>query len=163
MTAPALYFEDVLLNVKTELGSWTFTEADIVRFAKAYDPQPFHVDPEAAKASPYGGLIASGWHTASIWMKLVIAHRDRLAAAHPESKPPGGQAAGVSPGFLELKWLKPVRPGDTLLYATTPIEKIDLKSRPELGLIRALNTAHNEAGELVMSFKGQGFYPRRPK
>jgi acyl dehydratase len=163
MSNPALYFEDVVLDVKTELGSWTFTEADIVRFAKAYDPQPFHIDPEAAKASPYGGLIASGWHTASVWMKLVIAHRDRIAAQSSVSKSASVQASGVSPGFLELKWLKPVRAGDTLRYATMPIEKIDLKSRPELGLIRALNTAHNDAGELVMSFKGQGFYPRRPK
>ena len=163
MTRPALYFEDVVLNVKTDLGSWTFTEAEIIRFAKAFDPQPFHIDPVAAQASPYGGLIASGWHTASIWMKLVIAHRDRIAAENSGPKALPGQAAGVSPGFLDLRWLKPVRPGDTLHYATTPIERIDLKSRPELGLIRALNTAHNEAGELVMSFKGQGFYPRRPK
>jgi acyl dehydratase len=161
MTKGALYFEDVELGIKTDLGSWTFTQDDIIRFAKAYDPQPFHIDPEAATASPYGGLIASGWHTASIWMKLVIAHRDRLASAQP--RPNGPAAAGVSPGFLELRWLKPVRPGDTLHYATTPIEKVDLKSRPELGLIRALNTAHNAAGELVMSFKGQGFYPRRLK
>jgi acyl dehydratase len=158
-----MYFEDVVLNAKTELGSWTFTEADIVRFARAYDPQPFHVDPEAAKASPYGGLIASGWHTASIWMKLVIAHRDRIAGARPQTKAQAGQAAGVSPGFLDSKWLKPVRPGDTLRYATTHVEKVELKSRPELGLIRALNTAHNQNGELVMQFTGQGFYPRRPK
>ena len=163
MSNPALYFEDVVLNVQTELGSWTFTEEAIIRFAKAFDPQVFHIDPVAAKASAYGGLIASGWHTASIWMKLVIAHRDRIAAQNQVPKPAAGQAAGVSPGFLDLKWLKPVRPGDTLRYATMPVEKIDLKSRPELGLIRALNTAHNEAGELVMSFKGQGFYPRRPK
>lgn len=161
MSQPALYFEDVVLGVKTELGSWTFTEEDIVRFARAYDPQPFHVDPVAAKASPYGGIIASGWHTAAIWMKLVIASRERALAAQPDLKSKPGQAAGVSPGFLELKWLKPVRAGNTLSYATMPVEKIDLKSRPELGLIRALNTAHNEAGELVMSFKGQGFYPRR--
>jgi acyl dehydratase len=163
MTQPTRYFEDVELGVKTELGFWTFTEDDIVRFAKAYDPQPFHIDPAVAKASHFGGLVASGWYTAAIWMKLVIAYRDRIAAAHPEFKPPPGHAAGVSPGFLDLKWLKPVRPGDTLRYATTPVERIDLKSRPELGLIRAFNTVHNEAGELVMSFKGQGFYPRRPK
>jgi acyl dehydratase len=162
MTRPALYFEDVVLNVKTELGSWTFTEDDIIRFARAFDPQTFHIDPVAAAASPYGGIIASGWHTASIWMKLVIAHRERILAQYPDLKARPGQAAGVSPGFLDLRWLKPVRPGDTLTYATTPIERVDLKSRPELGLIRALNTAHNEAGELVMSFKGQGFYPRRP-
>lgn len=163
MTRPALYFEDVILNVKTELGSWTFRADEIVRFARAYDPQPFHVDPIAAKASHFGGIVASGWHTAAIWMKLMIAHRDRMMATHPDTRSQPGLAAGVSPGFLDLKWLKPVRPGDTLHYATTPVEKIDLKSRPELGLIRALNTAHNEGGELVMSFKGQGFYPRRPK
>jgi acyl dehydratase len=163
MTQIPLFFEDVVLGVKKELGSWIFTETDIIRFARAYDPQPFHIDPEAAKASSYGGLIASGWHTASVWMKMVIASRDKAAAASPEIKANPGQAAGVSPGFLDLKWLKPVRPGDTLTFATTPVERVDLKSRPELGLIRALNTAHNEAGELVMSFIGQGFYPRRPK
>lgn len=163
MTRPAFFFEDVVLNVKTGLGSWTFTEADIVEFARAYDPQPFHVDPVAAKSSPYGGLIASGWHTAAIWMKLAIAHRTRMLTQFPELTGRADRAAGVSPGFLELRWLKPVRPGDTLHYATMPIERVDLKSRPELGLIRAHNTAHNEAGELVMSFKGQGFYPRRPK
>jgi acyl dehydratase len=163
MTRPALYFEDVILDVRTVLESWTFTEAEIVRFARAFDPQPFHIDPMAAKGSPYGGLIASGWHTAAIWMKLVIAHRAQAIAAHPELKNRPDQTAGVSPGFLDLKWLKPVRPGDTLIYATTPVERVDLKSRPDLGLIRALNTAHNAAGELVMSFIGQGFYPRRPK
>lgn len=163
MTRPAMFFEDVVLNAKTELGSWTFTQDEIIRFAKAHDPQPFHIDPVAAEASPYRGIIASGWHTAAIWMKLVIAHRERTIAQYPELKSRPGQAAGVSPGFLDLRWLKPVRPGDTLYYATMPIERIDLKSRPELGLIRALNTAHNGAGELVMSFVGQGFYPRRPK
>jgi acyl dehydratase len=163
MSNPALYFEDVVLGTKTELGSWTFIEDDIIRFARAYDPQPFHVDPIAAKASPYGGLIASGWHTAAIWMKLVIAHRDRIAGASVQTRAYAGQAAGVSPGFLDLKWLKPVRPGDTLHYATMPVEKVELKSRPELGLIKALNTAHSDGGELVMQFTGQGFYPKRPK
>lgn len=161
MTRLALYFEDVVLGAKTNLGSWTFSEADMIRFARAYDPQPFHVDPVAAAASHFGGLVASGWYTAAIWMKLVIAHRQRMAAEHPNPLPPTGQAAGVSPGFLDLRWLKPVRPGDTLHYATTPVARVDLKSRPELGLIRAQNTAHNAQGELVMSFIGQGFYPRR--
>ncbi len=154
-----IWWEDAPLGLVTQLGAYTFTEAEMIRFSKAYDPQPFHIDPEAAKSSFYGGLIASGWHVASVWMKLMIAHREAELARQAE-KPASG---GVSPGFRDLRWLKPTRPGMTLRYSTEPFEKVELKSRPELGLIRARNLAIDEQGETVMSFTGQGFWPRRPK
>ncbi len=153
-----MYFEDVELGVTTQLGSYTFTEADMIRFSLKYDPQPFHIDPEAAKASFYGGIIASGWHVASVWMKLMIASAQKRAASGETRK--GG---GVSPGFRDLRWIKPTRPGMTLHYDTTTHEKIELKSRQDLGLVRTLNLAVDDAGETVMSFTGQGFWPRRPR
>src|SRR5580698_9366357 len=126
-----MWFEDVAIGTKRDLGTYTFTEEEIIAFARKYDPQPFHIDPEAAKHSLFGGLIASGWHTAAVWMKLAIESRKNDAAsARPLAR------SGVSPGFENMRWLKPVRPGMTLRYSLTPIEKVDLKSRPELGLIK---------------------------
>ena len=107
-----MWFEDVPLGVRTVLGSYTFTEENILAFARRYDPQPFHVDKEAAAQSIYGGLIASGWHTAAVWMKLTIAHRRAQIAAGA----PAVQDNFVSPGVREIKWHKPVRPGTTLTY-----------------------------------------------
>jgi acyl dehydratase len=153
-----MWWEDIELGVTTPLGAYTFTEEEMIRFSRAYDPQPFHIDPEAAKASFYGGIIASGWHVAAVWMKLMIASSQKRAAELGDRR-----TGGVSPGFLNLRWIKPTRPGMTLHYDTTTHEKIALKSRPELGLLRSLNLAVDENGETVMSFVGQGFWPRRPK
>ena len=99
---PELYFEDFELGRVYELGSVDVTEADILEFARRFDPQPFHVDPEAARQSVFGGLIASGWHTGAMWMRLYV---DSLL---------DGAASMGSPGIEELRWLAPVRPGDTL-------------------------------------------------
>jgi acyl dehydratase len=153
-----MWYEDILLGETRELGSYTFTEDEIVAFAKRYDPQPFHIDPEAAKHSLFGGIIASGWHTAAIWMKLAIAMRARDAAAGVNLA-----RSGVSPGFENMRWHKPVRAGMTLFYSTTPVEKVDLKSRPEWGLIKTRNEARDEAGDLVFSFVGKGLVARKPK
>lgn len=154
-----LYWEDIEIGAKRELGSHTFTEDEIIRFAQKYDPQPFHIDKGAAKRSIFGGLIASGWHTAAIWMKLSIEGRKRDSE--------GGEGrvlrSGVSPGFEAMKWLKPVRPGMTLIYTSETSEKIELRSRPELGLVKTRNEARDEAGELVFSFTGKGFMQRRPR
>jgi acyl dehydratase len=154
-----LYWEDIEIGSRRELGTYTFTEDEIVRFARKYDPQPFHIDKEAAKHSIFGGLVASGWHTAAIWMKLAIEGRARGNE--------GGSArtmrSGVSPGFEDMKWLKPVRPGMTLTYTSETFEKVELRSRPELGLIKTCNEARNETGELVFSFTGKGFMQRKPK
>lgn len=152
-----MWWEDIELGVTTALGAYTFTEEEMIRFSKAYDPQPFHIDPEAAKSSFYGGIIASGWHVCSVWMKLMIAHSKRRAA---EGQPSRG---GVSPGFLDLRWIKPTRPGMTLHYDTTTHEKVELKSRKDVGLIRSRNRAVDDNGETVMSFTGQGFVQRRPE
>jgi acyl dehydratase len=120
------------LNQKVTLGSYTFTEENIIAFAKRYDPQPFHVDPEAAKRSPYGGLIASGWHTAAVWMKLVLASRRARIEAGAEQT----QDNYVSPGIRELRWLKPVRPGTTLTYTKNRSPRA-WKTRPQFGLVEA--------------------------
>jgi acyl dehydratase len=153
-----MWFEDIVLGETRDLGTYTFTEENIIAFAKKYDPQSFHVDSEAAKQSLFGGLIASGWHTAAVWMKLAIESRKNDAeSARPLAR------SGVSPGFENMRWLKPVRPGMTLHYSLTPIEKVDLKSRPELGLIKNRAEARDEAGELVFSFTGKGFVARKPK
>jgi acyl dehydratase len=154
-----LYLEDIELGAKRELGSYIFTEDEIIEFGKKYDPQPFHIDKEAAKASIFGGLIASGWHTAAIWMKLSVDGRKRDS----EDGKPRVLRSGVSPGFEDMKWLKPVRPGMTLTYTSETFEKVELRSRPELGLIKTRNEARGANGELVFSFIGKGFMQRRPK
>ena len=151
-----LYWEDIEIGTKRELGTYTFTEEEIIRFAKKYDPQVIHTDPEAAKNSIFGGLIASGWHTAAIWMKLSIAERQRHAT-------PATARMGVSPGFEDMKWMKPVRPGMTMKFSSEVYGKTELKSRPAMGLLLTLNKAHDETGALCMRFIGKGFVQRRPK
>jgi acyl dehydratase len=152
------YWEDIEPGNRREIGRYTFTEEEIIRFARKYDPQIFHLDPIAAKNSMFGSLIASGWHTAAVWMKLMIEMRDR----EKQSGSPLNRA-GVSPGFEDMKWLKPVRPGMTLTYYTETLGKTELRSRPELGLVKSYNEARDEAGEVVFSFVGKGFVQRRPK
>lgn len=157
------WFEDIETGTVSELGSYTFTKEAIITFAEKYDPQPFHLDEEAAAKTHFGGLVASGWHTAAIWMKLMIAARQNAPEERVEPAPDGRSApkGGPSPGFLDMKWLKPVRPGDKLTYRSTVIEKIDLKSRPLLGIVRSRNEGINQTGELVFSFIGQGLIERR--
>jgi len=152
-----LYWEDVVIGSRRDLGSYTFTEEEIIRFGRKYDPQSFHIDPEAAKRSIFGGLIASGWHTAAVWMKLAIAERERSKGASPLLR------AGVSPGFEDMKWLKPVRPGMTIRFSSEIIGKKELASRPEMGLVLSRNKGHDEDGDLVFRFTGKGFVQRRPK
>ena len=153
-----MWFEDIPLNVKVTLGSYEFTEENIVAFAKKYDPQPFHVDKEAAACSSYGGLIASGWHTASVWMKLTIAYQRTLVAAGDVET----QANFVSPGVRELKWLRPVRPGMVLTYTNEPIAKHDWPSRPQFGLLEGHNEAHDQEGTLMYTFVSRVLIARRP-
>lgn len=153
-----IYLEDIPLNQRMELGTYTFTEDNIIAFAKQWDPQPFHTDPVAARDSIFGGLVASGWHVACVWMKLMVGARTRTWKERGEAY--GG---GVSPGFRELKWLHPVRPGDVLGYSTTTLEYVELKSRPEFGILRSRNEAVNQDGIKVLSFVGQAYMPRRPK
>ncbi|MCW5605104.1 MAG: MaoC family dehydratase [Burkholderiales bacterium] len=153
------WFEDIEIGAHTELGPYTFTEEEIIRFAKKYDPQYFHIDAEAAKAGPFGGLTASGWHTTATWMKMMI--RSRTGRDDPPDETGRKPAGGPSPGFLDMKWPNPVRPGDTITYSSTVIEKIEMKSRPQWGIIRSRNIGINQHGQTVLEFTGQGMIERR--
>lgn len=154
------FFDDVAIGEEHRLGSHTFTAEEIVAFAAAYDPQPFHVDPEAAKTSLFGSLCASGWHTASIWMRLMVTFEQRRTAAMVARGEPLARS-GPSPGFKAMRWLKPVFPGDTITYAETVTGKQDLKSRPDWGLVLFTCTGHDQNGTLVFRFEGSVLYDRR--
>lgn len=155
------YLEDVAIGKPVPLGSHTFTAEEIVAFASQYDPQPFHLDDAAAAKTHFGRLCASGWHTAAIYMRLLVAHRKKVQA---EAAAGGGPVArwGPSPGFREMKWLKPVYAGDTISYATEPVEARPSQSRPGWGLVFSNNTGVNQHGEPVFSFIGSAFVERRP-
>jgi len=153
-----MWFEDIPLNVKVTVGSYEFTEENIIAFARKYDPQSFHMDKEAAARSHYGGLIASGWHTAAVWMKLMITHRRaRVAAGDVQA-----QSNFVSPGVRDLKWLRPVRPGMVLTYTHEPVAKLDWPSLPQFGLIEGHNEARDQDGMLVYTFVNRVLIARRP-
>lgn len=155
------YFEDVKIGDRREMGSFTFTADLIKKFALQFDPQPFHIDEEAGRKSMFGGLAASGWHVAAIYMRLTVATFQREAAERIArgEKP---IVSGPSPGFRELKWLKPVLAGDTLTYSSEITSMRELESRPQFGLIGFYNTGVNQRGELAFSFLGSVFSPRRP-
>src|SRR4051794_9897052 len=117
---PPRYYEDFVQGQRIELGSVSFSPEEIVEFATKYDPQPMHIDPEAARASIYGGLIASGWHTAAKYMRLLVDSVIGEAKSHG------------SPGVDNLRWLKPVRPGDTLSGRFTILDCRPSNSRPDM-------------------------------
>ena len=153
------FFEDITVGEKFELGRITFTAETIKAFAVRFDPQPFHVDEQAAKRSRYGALIASGWHTASLWMRLLVEYQRREDEALRARGEPVA-ALGPSPGFRDLKWLKPVYVGDTIAYATEVIETRASNSRPGWGLMTIRNTGTNQRGEPVISFVSVAFVER---
>jgi acyl dehydratase len=158
---PAPFLDDLVVGQVSELGSFTFTAEDIVRYAKQFDPQPFHVDPQAAKQSLFGGLCASGWHTAAVWMKQMIAFRERswAEAARRGQRPP---QLGPSPGFKNLSWSRPVYAGDTITYRSTVRGTRPSASRPGWGLAFHRNSGVNQHGEEVFGFDGAVFWERRP-
>lgn len=158
--APTPYLDDLVVGETSVLGSHRFTEEEIVRFARAYDPQRFHVDPEAARQSLFGALCASGWHTGSVWMKLMVARRDAATAAALKRGERPAQL-GPSPGFKNLKWNKPVYVGDTVTYSSTVVDKRLSASRPDWGLAFHRNAGVNQRGEEVFSFDGVVFWERR--
>ena len=144
------YWDDYEIGRKYPLGTTSFTEQEIVDFAALYDPQDFHVDALAAKASPFGGIIASGWQVCAKLMRLFVEHYlDKRTALG-------------SPGVDEIRWLKPVRPGDTLTAWVECAAKIPSKSKPTLGVIHEHWHATNQKGELVMTAKGINMIRRRP-
>lgn len=138
------YFEDIVPGAARETAGRTFTAEAIIAFARQFDPQPFHIDPEAAKQSSFGGLVASGWHTASTVMRLMVDAAIDL------------DASLGSPGFDDLVWLRPVRPGDTVRARMTCIDKTPSKSRPGIGSARFTTEVFNQRDELVMSFTSIG-------
>jgi acyl dehydratase len=133
-----------------ECGPVTVTEEQILRFADEFDPQPFHVDPEAGRESMYGGLIASGWHTAALYMGMYV----RGVLQHAASL--------GSPGVEELRWLAPVRPGDTLSGRATVLDARPSTKDPRRGTVLALHEVRNQDGVVVMSMKARGLFARRP-
>lgn len=155
------FYEDLVIGDTVALGSHTFTAEEIKAFASAYDPQPFHLDEAAARASHFGGLCASGWHTCAMWMRLMIEAVEKgRAAARAQGLPIAER--GPSPGFRDLRWLKPVYAGDTITYAATLTGKRVSASRPGWGLVTHHNTGVNQKGELVMEFTASAFLQRRP-
>jgi acyl dehydratase len=144
------YFEDFTPGEVIELGSHTITKEEIVAFAKQFDPQPFHLDEEAAKRTIYGGLLASGWHTGSITMRLLYEGLVKETVSLG------------SPGVDELRWLKPVRPGDTLSARLTVLECIPSRSKLDRGIVRSTIELRNQHGEVVVSSKGMSLFGRRP-
>jgi acyl dehydratase len=141
-----MYFEDYLPGAVYETGATTVAEADILDFARRFDPQPMHVDPAAAAHGQFGGLIASGWHTAAMTMRLLADH-----FLHNES-------SIASPGIDELRWLKPVRPGDALRLRITVIDKTRSRSKPDRGIVRTLVEVLNQHDERVMTMKPMNLF-----
>jgi acyl dehydratase len=140
------YFEDYVAGAVHEFGSIAVEEAEIIAFAQRYDPQVFHTDPAAAQQTIYGGLIASGWLTASLMMRLFADHfLSRVASLG-------------SPGVDELRWLKPVRPGDTLSLRVTVLETNRSRSKPDRGAVHSFIEVLNQKDEVVMSMKAVNLF-----
>ena len=154
------FFEELKIGLRRELGSFTFTAEGIKKFAQQFDPQRFHLDEEEGRKSLFGGLAASGWHVGSVCMKLLVA--DGLRAAQ-EALARGEKIAiwGPSPGFRELRWLRPVLAGDTVSYASEVYSLRASEKRPEWGILQARNTGTNQRGEPVFSVLATAFVPRR--
>lgn len=144
------YFEDFQVGDVFELGTTSVTEEEIIAFARQFDPQPFHVDPVQARASAFGGIIASGWHTASLFMRLLVDNflRETVSLG--------------SPGLDEVRWLQPLRPDDTLRARFTILECRASKSRAEMGILRSRSEVFNQRDELVMTVIGVHLVGRRP-
>jgi acyl dehydratase len=148
--APVRYFEDYPPGAVFEGGAIPVSEAEILEFARKYDPQAMHTDPAAAASGFFGGLIASGWHTAGLMMRLFTAHFLSPASSL------------ASPGIDELRWSKPVRPGDVLSIRVTVTEARRSRSKPEQGVVRSLVEVLNPRGEVVMTLKPVSLIRCRP-
>jgi acyl dehydratase len=144
------YFDDFTPGEVIELGSRRITKDAIIAFAREFDPQVFHVDEDAARATIYGGLLASGWHTGSLIMRLFY---DGLLK---------DTASLGSPGIDEMRWVKPVRPEDTLSVRMTVLECVPSRSKPDRGIVRSLLEMRNQHGEVVVTVRGLSLIGRNP-
>lgn len=145
-----LYFEDFHPGQVIDLGTRTFTEGEIVDFARQFDPQPFHVDRDAASSSHFGGIVASGWHTCSVLMRQIVDGLLLRTVSHG------------SPGVDEIRWLAPVRPGDTLRMSMRVLEAVPSKSKPDRGVLKCEYQGVNQHDEVVVTMKTLGMFGRRP-
>ena len=149
MSEHKYYFEDMAVGATVDLGERSVSEEEILRFAREFDPQPFHIDREAARKSIFGGIIASGWHTCSITMRLLV---DGLLS---------NSSSLGSPGIEQIRWVKPVRPGDTL-HAVLTVQEVRMsQSKPDRGTARLHIDVTNQAGELVMWMESFGMFATR--
>lgn len=145
------YFEDIVVGATASFGRYTVDRDEVIAFAEKFDPQPFHLSDEAAAKTHFGRLSASGWHTAAMTMSMVVANLKE-----------NRQAGLGSPGIDELKWLKPVYPGDTLRCETEVLEKRASASRPEMGIFKSRMTVFNQHDVAVMTFVSNGLVATRP-
>lgn len=154
------FFDDIQVGDVFEYGRHTFTAEAIKAFAARFDPQSFHLDEAAAARSHFGALCASGWHTALVWMRLMIDYRRRMDDA---MRARGDPVAGVGPalGFRELRWPRPVYVGDTVAYKSEVLELRLSNSRPRSGLMTFRSTGVNQNGEQVLSLVSTTFVERR--
>jgi acyl dehydratase len=150
MPNPPRYFEDYVPGTVHEFGSVHGEESEIIDFGKRFDPQDFHTDPEAAARGPFGGLIASGWHTGALMMRMLVDNYLSKASSLG------------SPGIDELRWLRPVRPGDTLRLRATVVESKRSQSKPDRGVVWTLTEVLNQNAEVVMSVKAMTLIRCRP-
>ena len=146
-----VYFEDLEIGAKASFGHYEVTREEVIDFASKYDPQPFHLSDEAAAQTHFGRISASGWHTCAMVMRMLV---DNITEKR--------QAGLGSPGLDELRWLKPVRPGDTLTAWVECAGKVPSKSRPQMGVLHEHWRATNQKGEMVMTAKGINMVRRRP-
>ena len=145
------WFEDYVVGTTTEHGSIRVDEDELIDFGRRFDPQPFHIDPDAAAAGPYGGLIASGWHTCALMMRLLA--QEYLSPV----------SSLGSPGIDELRWLRPVRPGDELSLRTTVEEARLSRSKPDRGLLRTRVELVDSAGDVVLRLLAMNLVSTRPE
>jgi acyl dehydratase len=145
------YWEDIEVGARSSFGRYEVTREEVIEFASKYDPQPFHLSDEAAAQTYFGRLSASGWHTCAMMMRMLVDHMRTQE-----------QAGLGSPGIDELRWLKPVYPGDTLRAESVVIDKTPSKSRPDMGSYRGATTIFNQHDEPVMTLKSIGLIRRRP-
>jgi acyl dehydratase len=150
MADDLLYWEDFQPGDTLETGSHTFTEEEIIAFGRQFDPQSFHIDPVAARKSAFGGLIASGWHTCAVAMRLMV---EKYVAR---------SASLGSPGLDNIRWLSPVRAGDTITYRRRITAARPSESKPGVGLVHSHWEALNQRGQTVMTMEGWAMFRRRP-